>query len=117
MEFTHISDLKGLSGEAKAFIAYFIEQDLPEIYENLGFVECNMPIGSKSIKYKAAFNNDLDGRLEYWIVFNTYGAVGLAKRLTYDDNFETTFVHFNLKHDRDSFINDTIAKMPMVIIH
>ncbi|MCW8328490.1 hypothetical protein MD588_06675 [Photobacterium sp. SDRW27] len=116
MDFTHVTEIKELSEEAKAFLVYFVSQDLTNIADNLCFLPCNIPFGSKTIKYKTAFNNDLDGRLEYWIVFDKDKVTGVAQRLTYEDKFETSFIHFKLNHESDTYLKATISKMPMVIM-
>jgi hypothetical protein len=117
MDFTHITEIKELSEEAKAFLVYFVSQDLTNLGDNLYFLPCKIPLGNKVIKYKTAFNNDLDGRLEYWIVFDKDKTIGVAQRLTYADKFETSFLHFQLNHGNDTYLKATISKMPMVIMH
>ncbi|PSU33690.1 hypothetical protein [Photobacterium lutimaris] len=114
MNYAHITELNELSEEAKAFLVYFVSQDLINVAEKLYFIRNDVPFGNQTIKYMTTFNNDLNGRIEYWIVFDNDQAAGVAQRLTYDDNFETSFIHFKINPEEDKYLAAKIASMPPV---
>lgn len=117
MGLIRVTDLHELTEESKAFLLYYVSQDLTNIAENLSFKPCDTPFGKYIIKYETTFINDLEGLVEYWIVFNDDKALGVAQRISYDANFESSFLHFKLNREDEAQILSQIPLLPQVYIN
>ncbi|KXI21393.1 hypothetical protein [Photobacterium sanguinicancri] len=118
MSLIHLSYLNELSEEAKAYTLYFITQNCPDLIgrsDEIFFADCEIPFKDGVAKYKTAIETVYEGLIEYWVIYKNNAAMGVAQRITYDQEFETSFIYFKLQSENDKTIQHEIASLPPVI--